>query len=568
VASSKPRIAVFAGPTATIMNSAPLVTSNQARRQHGLPLRTDRWGAPLANDMLRPQRLAAPVTVYVEQFSAHPLERSVAHLYAPPDGYLDAAGAFHPERSSASDVPVFEIQLRPEDGVIPLPYMARQSDGTAWEADTAFPGAPADQSRQPFYPDASRIFEEIDRLGVDNAGVGNLLAGQAEYDFFRGLPSSGYPAGLPAEERTDTGDGDLPPEEIWRDYFPYRPAHLRREPTRTSLATLTNRVRAALAGGDYAGALWLEGSPSTEDTTYWLGLVIDTTVPIVGCQAPDLPHGTIGATGDRHLVDAVRYLVSGVWKDEAGRDKVGAVVISAYQLFAARDVQKGDGRPGGFMATGGHGGIVGTTGETGTPRLTYLPVHRHTWQSEVRLSVLPASVGGVRGSGSRAEPVVVATRDAAGDLLPDAVPHLSFHKHARYARGTTSSAPDEEVALLAQLEDNLRNHPLAGFVAEGTTPHGNTTSSADTVLRRATYLGMPVVRTGRGFSQGFVAPERVRNEIAGSNLTPTKARLLLMACLLKLGALPIAADPDHPTADEQSATREAIAAYQAIFDSH
>jgi hypothetical protein len=41
-----------------------------------------------------------------------------------------------------------------------------------------------------------------------------------------------------------------------------------------------------------------------------------------------------------------------------------------------------------------------------------------------------------------------------------------------------------------------------------------------------------------------------------------------MACLLKLGALPIAADPDNPTADEQAATRQAVAAYQAIFDTH
>jgi hypothetical protein len=32
-----PRIAVFSGPTATIQNSPPLVTSGKARAQHGLP---------------------------------------------------------------------------------------------------------------------------------------------------------------------------------------------------------------------------------------------------------------------------------------------------------------------------------------------------------------------------------------------------------------------------------------------------------------------------------------------------------------------------------------------------
>ena len=46
------------------------------------------------SSVLRSQALAAPVTVYVEQFSAHPLESDVAELYAPPDGFLNSAGEF------------------------------------------------------------------------------------------------------------------------------------------------------------------------------------------------------------------------------------------------------------------------------------------------------------------------------------------------------------------------------------------------------------------------------------------------------------------------------------------
>lgn len=57
---AKPLIAVFSGPTATIGNSPPLVTSNQARARHGLPLHPGRF------DVLRAQRLAAPVTVYIQ----------------------------------------------------------------------------------------------------------------------------------------------------------------------------------------------------------------------------------------------------------------------------------------------------------------------------------------------------------------------------------------------------------------------------------------------------------------------------------------------------------------------
>src|SRR5215470_1707496 len=124
--SNKTRIAHLAGPTATIQNTPPLVTSNKARARHGLPLREDIDGAPLRHDALRPQRLAAPAKVYVEQFSAHPLESDAAELYGPPDGYIGADGVLRKERRNASDKPVFEIELRPEDGLYPLPYMARQ----------------------------------------------------------------------------------------------------------------------------------------------------------------------------------------------------------------------------------------------------------------------------------------------------------------------------------------------------------------------------------------------------------------------------------------------------------
>ena len=131
----RPRIAVFSGPTATIQNSEPLVTSNKAREKYGLPLRTNPGGTPMRFDVLRAQRLAAPVTVYIEQFSAHPLERDAAELYAQPDGYLDSTGVFHKERTGPSDRPVYEVTLKPEDGLYPLPYMARQANGQAWEMD-------------------------------------------------------------------------------------------------------------------------------------------------------------------------------------------------------------------------------------------------------------------------------------------------------------------------------------------------------------------------------------------------------------------------------------------------
>src|SRR5215831_9867130 len=133
----KARVAHLAGPNATIQNTPPLVTSNKARAKHGLPLFTNPDGSAARFDVLRPQRLAAPVTVYVEQFSAHPLEADAAELYGPPDGYLDADGVVSTTRLSPTDRPVYEVELKPEDGLYPLPYMALQADGRPWEEEVS-----------------------------------------------------------------------------------------------------------------------------------------------------------------------------------------------------------------------------------------------------------------------------------------------------------------------------------------------------------------------------------------------------------------------------------------------
>ena len=132
---------------------------------------------------------------------------------------------------------------------------------------------------------------------------------------------------------------------------------------------------------------------------------------------------------------------------------------------------------------------------------------------------------------------------------------------------TTGNA-GEEVDILARIEKNLHDAPLAGFVAEGSAPFGAMSNSVDAALKRATFSGMPVVKVSRGNASGFVDPSRDPLAIAGSNLTATKARLLLMACLMKLGCLPPAADPLKPSAEETEATKAALKKYQEIFDTH
>ena len=565
--NEKPRIAVFSGPTATIQNTEPLVTSNKAREKYGLPSRTHEDGTPLRFDVLRLQRLAAPITVYVEQFSAHPLERDAAELYAPPDGYLDARGVFHKERTSLTDKPVYEIMLRPEDGLYPLPYMARQASGQAWEMDGTEKNAPGELCRVPFFPDGSRLFEEIDRLGISDEGVGCLLTGKANFDFYRALPSGGYTTGRRSDERTDIGGGDIAPETRGVNFFPYRPGYLRKEPPMAALARVTNVVQQALASGKYLGAIWLEGSPFVEETTYWLNLLIDTTVPIAG-NSSQRPHGAIANDGDRNIVDSVNYITSRIWADENGRDCVGAVAILDEQIFTSRDVQKSDARPGGYVATGGHGGIIGRLGHPGAPQFSFKPVKRHTHNSQVNLSRLPREVQGSKVQDSKVGTIAVAIKNNVGELVATAIPKVTIVKHARYLSDDTSGDASSEVDILARIEKNLRDAPLAGFIAEGSAPFGAMSNSVDAALKRATFSGMPVVKVGRGNAGGFVDPTRDPLAIAGSNLTATKARLLLMACLMKFGCLPPAADAAKPTAAETEATKAKLKEYQEIFDTH
>lgn len=562
-AQNKPTIAVFSGGTATVHNTIPLVTSNKARALKGLPLRTNPDGSPAAFDHLAPQRLAAPVEVLIEQFSGHPLEQDVAELYGPPDGYVDIHGTFHSSRQSPEDKAVYRVTLEPEDGLYLLPYMALQADGSAWDGGCTSPGAPFEKCRQTFYPDASRLFEEIDRgLGGRNgSGTANVLSSKASFDFYRAVPSGGYTKGLAHAARTDIGEGDIPPESLGEDFFPYTP--YRRDPRMEDLAKATNSVQKALDSGEYAGAIWLEGSYNVAETAYWLNLLIDTPLPISG-NASQRAHGSVGNDGDQNIVDSVNYILSGIWADDEGKDRFGAVLLQDEQIFASRQVEKRDARPGGYEPIGGHGGILGTIGPPVT--IWFQPTTRHTWNSAVNLNRLPSTVQGVRRGSGRIESVTVRIKDDDGWLLGDAIPKVVMVKYNRYVKDDALSRADEEVEVFARIEKNLKDRLLSGFVAEGIT--GTVHEPLEKALAVASLSGMPVVRVSRDNEETMVRPNPSNLTIEGSNLSPLKARLLLMAALMRFGSLPPAADPRNPTPQEKEAVRDKIEQYQEVFSTH
>lgn len=562
--SKKARIAHLAGPTATIQNTPPLVTSNKARAKRGLPLLTDVDGAPLQHDALRSQRLAAPAKIYVEQFSAHPLEADAAELYGPPDGYIGADGVFRKQRQDEGDKPVYEIELRPEDGLYPLPYMATQADGSAWEEECTSPGALT--GRQGFFPDGSRSFEEIDRMSIGTDGKASLLSSIATIDFYRGVPPAGFTKGLPASKRKDKGDGDIPPETHGQQYFAYKPYHLAKMPPRQALAKATNDMQAIMSSGDYDGAIWTQGSPQVEESAYWFNLLIDTTLPIC-CNAAQRPQGQNSADGPANIVDSVRFIRSRLWADENGRNRCGVLVIQEQQLFAAREVAKVDARPGGYVATGGHGGIVGNISHTGRIALSYLPVFKHTYRSDLKITSLPNAVKVAKKGTNGIEMVDVAVKDAKGRLVPDSIPVVTISTDGSFSGMGYGESQSLEGDLVAAIEHKLSLGVPSGFVIQGLVPYGMSPATArHDLLVKAALSGIPVAKTGRGAPMGFADPHPF--QIAATNLTATKARLLLMACLLKFGSLPAAKNPDKPTSEELAAVRKAVAAYQSVFDMH
>jgi len=565
--SPLPGIAVFAGPTATVLNTlmGPR-TSQKARDKYGLPPLKDWSGHKVVQDQLTFQRLAAPVTVYIEQFSALPLDRDSAELFAPPDGFLDAQNVFHKERTSPADRPVYEVVLRPEDGLYPLPYMARRADGTAWDSWEPAAGANG-LIRQPFYPDASRLFEEIERMGAETTG--NLF-GRAHFDFFRPAPPGGYVHGLPAAQRTDKGTGDIPPEKAGVDYFPYtyKGANATYEnfnPSRATLAKITNSVQRAMDTGAYRGGLWLEGSPRVEDSIYWFNLVIDTDAMLVGVIA-NRPNRMVSPDAPATIVDAVDFVLSDVWRDADGKNRVGDVVVQDQHITAAREAIKEAPRPGGFGTLGGHGGVIGTTAG---PRLTFLPLNRHGRTSEVRYSAIPKTVPGLsRAANGRIEQAPVTVKDDTGQLRGEAIPEVEI---LDFNSWMTSNAPGTPDPVGPRVESAiarcLGESPLCGLVAEAPVS-GHFDRNDALAIDQAALSGMVVVKVSRGASGAFMGRIDENLLVEGSNLNANKARVLLMACLLRYGSPPPAADPAHPTEAEKEAVRSHLAKIQEVFDTH
>src|SRR5262249_3195706 len=159
----------------------------------------------------------------------------------------------------------------------------------------------------------------------------------------------------------------------------------------------------------------------------------------------------------------------------------------------AREVAKVDARPGGYVATGGHGGIIGNISHTGRIALTYLPVFKHTYRSELRITTLPNSVKASKKAPSGIEMVDVAVKDRDGKLMPDAIPVVTVSADGSYSGMEYGHNTAPEIDLLASIEHKLSLGLLTGFVNQGLVPYGRTPShTRNKLLLKAVFSGIPV----------------------------------------------------------------------------
>jgi hypothetical protein len=205
----------------------------------------------------------------------------------------------------------------------------------------------------------------------------------------------------------------------------------------------------------------------------------------------------------------------------------------------------------------------------------YRPAYKHTTTSDVNLSRLAPEVEFLDRASDRTT-TTIRVKDGSGGLLPEVIPRVHLVKYGAFMDEDGLDDPDDEVDIMARIARGLDEErrvgegapPFHGFVLEGLSPYGFGSGSQREALAIAAFSGMPVVRVGRADPGGMVPPGRWPYGIDGSNLDANKARLLLMASMLRLGRLPKADDPRRPAAAERAALLEKLGAYQQIFDAH
>lgn len=252
---------------------------------------------------------------------------------------------------------------------------------------------------------------------------------------------------------------------------------------------LARRLNAQFAERpDLAGIVVTSGTDTLEETAYFLNLTVKSDRPVVVVGAMRMP-GDAGYDGAANLLHGVRVAAS-----PASRGR-GVVVVLNNSIHAARDVRKTHAQRLDSFDSGPHGVL----GVVDADRIVYYrrPGRRHTRQTEFDVSAtarLP-----------RVD-IVMSYLGAPGDLIT-AARERGVEGLVIAAGGAGSTTPSQRDAIDALLEDEV--------VVVITTRTG-----AGRVPARRPRLDEP--------EAPFAA-----NRVAGEDLSPVKARVLLMLALTK-----------------------------------
>ena len=245
--------------------------------------------------------------------------------------------------------------------------------------------------------------------------------------------------------------------------------------------TLARRINEIFAKEpEVKGVVVTHGSNTVEETGYFLSLTVKSDKPVV-LTAAQRQFTTLSSDSPKNFLQAVRVAAS---DDARGK---GALVVVNDVINAARDVTKNIT----YRLETYNSRDLGVLGYVDEDRVSFYraPLRQHTKATPfdiARLQKLP-----------RVE-IIYSSVDADGALIDAAV-----------AQGKTEGIV------------------IAGF------PTGSATPAMEDAMNRASARGIPVVMTNRG-GTGRITDMRGKEKrplVFGDNLTPQKARVLLMLAL-------------------------------------
>ena len=218
----------------------------------------------------------------------------------------------------------------------------------------------ATTTRQGFFPDGSRSFEEIDRLSIGVDGKVNLIGGRAEVDFYRVAPPGGFTKGLAGRASAPTSArATSPPERLGRDFFAYKPFHLAKSPPRP-VARQDHQRR---AGDPVVGQIRRRDLDAGQPAGRGDRLLVQPADRHAACRSPATPRSARRARSatTARPISSIPSPTSSRASGPTARAATAPASSSSRSSSSsprARSPRSMRG-PGGYVATGGHGGILG-----------------------------------------------------------------------------------------------------------------------------------------------------------------------------------------------------------------